>query len=239
MPQQAAAGDARIIERRIAMKVKDVMTHDVVTVRPETSLKDVARILSERRISGLPVVAEHGRVVGVVSEGDILFKERGSFEPTGLWTRLRDRHGAAEEQLKLEARTAAEAMTAPARTIPLWSTVSVAAAEMLEHHVNRLPVVGNDDRLLGIVTRADLVRAFVRPDAEIEQEIREHVLRDVLWLAVPDAVEVTVEEGEVTLTGSVDTRTEAEIAAEIVSRIPGVVEVHSTIGWHQDDDGHR
>jgi CBS-domain-containing membrane protein len=223
---------------RIAMKVKDVMTRDVVTARPETSLKEVARILSERRISGLPVVTEDGTVVGVVSEADILFKERGPSEPKGTWARLRGR-AATDEQQKLEAHTAAEAMTAPARTIALWSSVSIAAAEMLEHQVNRLPVVSNDGRLVGIVTRADLVRAFVRPDVEIEQEIREHVLNEVLWLAVPDAVEVAVDEGEVTLAGAVDTRTEAELAAQIVAKIPGVVEVHSTLGWHQDDDGRR
>jgi CBS-domain-containing membrane protein len=200
-PQQILSSS----KRRIAMKVKDVMTRDVVTVRPETSIKEVARILTEGRISGLPVVGEEGEVVGIVSEGDILFKERGPSERRGLRARLRARDGT-DEQRKLEARTAAEAMTAPARTIALWSPVSVAAAEMLEQHVNRLPVVDNRNRLLGIVTRSDLVRAFGRPDAEIEREIRANVLDDVLWLAVPDAVGVAVDEGKVTLTGSVDTR---------------------------------
>ncbi|HET8556558.1 MAG TPA: CBS domain-containing protein, partial [Gaiellaceae bacterium] len=113
------------------MNVKDVMTSDVVTVRPDTSLKDVATILTERRISGVPVVDEGGKVVGVVSEGDILFKERGPSERTGVLAWFADPYDV-EEQLKLAARTAAEAMTAPAKTIAPWRPVSSAAAEMLD-----------------------------------------------------------------------------------------------------------
>lgn len=220
------------------MKVQDVMTSEVVTVRPDTPLKEVARILAERRISGVPVVTEEGEVVGVVSEGDILFKERGPSERKGILAWLLDPYGM-EGQLKLEARTAAEAMTAPARTIAPWRSVSAAAAEMLEEGVNRLPVVDDEGRLVGIVTRADLVRAFVRPDEEIEREIREHVLRQALWLRDPDAVTVAVEGGKVSLGGSVDTRTDAELVSAFAARIPGVVEVESSIGWLEDDRGRR
>jgi CBS domain-containing protein len=212
------------------------MTSEVVTVRPETSLKDVAGILAERRISGVPVVAEDGEVVGVVSEGDILFKERGPSERKGILAWLFASHDA-EAELKLEARTAGEAMTAPAKTIAPWLSVSTAAGDMLEESVNRLPVVESDGKLVGIVTRADLVRAFVRPDAEIEQEIRRDLLQNTLWLRFPEAVTVSVDRGKVTLGGSVDTRAEAELVSTLVARIPGVVELDSSLRWRDDDGG--
>jgi CBS domain-containing protein len=215
------------------MKVKDVMTRDVVTVGPETSLKEVAEILAERRISGMPVVRADGEVLGVVSEGDILFKERGASQRKGTLSWLKDPYGM-EGLLKLEARTAGEAMTAPARTIAPWRALSAAAALMLEQHVNRLPVV-DDGELVGIVTRADLVRAFIRPDDEIEHEIRQGVLREALWLDSPERVTVAVEDGVVTLGGTVDARTDAELVATFAAKVPGVVGVDSSIGWLEDN----
>lgn len=217
------------------MNVQDVMTSEVVTVRPWTSLKEVAAVLAGRRISGLPVVDEDGAVVGVVSEGDILFKERGPAERKGMlaaW--LGDPHGP-DAQAKLEAQTAAEAMTAPARTISPWRPVSAAAAEMLDGSVNRLPVVDAGGRLVGIVSRADLVRAFVRPDAEIEREIREEVLERALLLESPESVTVLVDGGKVALSGSVHLRTDAEIVPVLVARVPGVVDVRTSIRWRLDN----
>jgi CBS domain-containing protein len=217
------------------MKVKDVMTSDVVSVRPETSLKEVARLLVERKISGVPVVTENDSVVGVVSEGDILFKERGPTESGRMLSWLMDASYKEEAQQKFEAQTAAEAMTTPAKTIPRWHSISGAAAQMIEEGVNRLPVVDNDGKLVGIVTRADLVRAFVRPDAEIEREIREDFLVETLWLRVPDRVAVSVDGGKVTLGGTVDTRSEAQLISALATKIPGVVEVESTVNWLQED----
>jgi CBS domain-containing protein len=216
------------------MNVKDVMTSDVVTVRPEASLKDVAAILTERRISGVPVVDEAGKVAGVVSEGDILFKERGPSERTGVLAWFADPYDV-EEQLKLAARTAAEAMTAPAKTIAPWRLVSSAAAEMLDEGVNRLPVVDEEGRLVGIVTRADLVRAFVRPDAEIAREIREKVLERALLLETAETVTVVVDGGKVTLDGFVELRADAELIPALVARLPGVVEVESSVHWRTEN----
>jgi CBS domain-containing protein len=221
------------------MKVADVMTSDVITVQPETSLKEVAAILAERRISGVPVVDQDGKIVGVVSEADILFKERGPLERKGMFAVFTDPTYGMGGQLKLEARTAAEAMTAPAQTIAPWRLVSSAAAEMLDHGVNRLPVVDDKGLLVGIVTRADLVRAFVRPDAEIEREIREDVLERALLLETSAAVTVAVDEGKVTLGGTMRTRTDAEIVPALVAKVPGVVEVDSSIGWREDNRKQR
>src|SRR5579875_1239476 len=100
-------------------------------------------------------------------------------------------------------------MTAPAKTIAPWRSLSAAAAQMLEEGIKRLPVVDSDGKLVGILSRADLVRAFARPDAEIEREIREDVLQRALWLATPEAVSVAVRDGRVELGGSAATRTDA------------------------------
>lgn len=219
------------------MKVREVMTRDVITVRMSTSLKEVARILAEHRISGLPVVGENGEVLGVISEGDILFKERGPAPRKGLLSSLLDPTGV-EEQLKLEARTAGDSMTAPAETIEPGRPVSEAAARMIEAGVNRLPVV-EDGELVGIVTRADLVRAFVRSDDEIEREIRDDILERTLWLRDPAAVRVSVDDGKVTLGGKVDTRADAELVSTFVAKIPGVIEIDSSLGWVENDRGRR
>jgi len=221
------------------MKVAEIMTGDVITVQPRTSLKEVAAILAERRISGVPVVEEDGKIVGVVSEADILFKERGPSERKGIFAVFTDPDYGMAGQLKLEARTAGEAMTAPAQTIAPWRQVWSAAVQMLDQGVNRLPVVDSEGRLVGIVTRADLVRAFVRPDAEIEREIREEVLEQALLLEQPAAVTIAVDEGKVTLSGTLPRRNDAELVATLVARIPGVIEVESSIDWREDNRKQR
>jgi CBS domain-containing protein len=206
------------------MIVAEVMTTDVVKVRPSTPLKQVAELLLSRGISGAPVVDAEGRVLGVVSETDILAKEQGSVDPRSLLHRLFS-PGARAEQAKLDATTAAQAMTSPAVTIRPSATIAEGAAAMLEHCVNRLPVV-DGPTLRGIVTRADLVRAFVRPDAEIAQQVQEEVLRRRLWIR-PEDVQVFVERGSVRLQGHVQSDKVARRVESLVRDLPGVVEVDS------------
>ena len=214
------------------MKIEDVMTRAVRTVEPGTPLKRVAEILSELGVSGLPVV-EDGRVVGVVSEQDILVKERAENPARrGLLGLLLD--GAAEVELKLHATTAGEAMTAPAITIAPGRPVAEAAARMIDERINRLPVVDDAGNLVGIVTRADLVRAFVRSDEEIRREIREEIIFRTLWIP-PERVSVTVEKGAVTLAGQVETKGDAELLPVFVQRVPGVVSVESRLTWQIDE----
>jgi CBS domain-containing protein len=218
------------------MNVEHLMTTDVVTVSPETSLKEVAAILDDRGISGLPVCDVEGQVVGVISEADILRKEEGRYPGRGSafdWL-----FGHSDEAVaRLAARTAGEAMSTPPITIDAGRPVAEAAQLMVDRSVNRLPVVYGD-RMVGIVTRADLVRAFRRTDEEIEREIREDVLLHTLWIA-PARLEIAVEDGEVTLTGKLETRTEAELAAGYVRRVPGVVAVHDALSWQVDDLARR
>jgi CBS domain-containing protein len=216
------------------MRVEDVMSTEVWTVRPDTLLKEAAQILAERRISGLPVVDELGHVVGVLSEGDILFKEAGPHKESFFerWLAL-PVPGLAE---KLVSRTVGESMTAPAVTIGPKRPLAEAANAMIDGGVKRLPVVDDQGQLIGIVTRADLVRAFVRSDEEIAKEIREDVIRRALWIE-PDAVQVVVEGGEVRLSGEVETKAEAELVPGFVQRVPGVVSVLSKLRWPAEDNG--
>lgn len=216
------------------MKVDDLMTRDVVAVRADTSLKEVARLLAERRVSGAPVVDEEGRVLGVVSEADILARERGAGrERFDLLAWLSEWNGETAND-KLAALTAGEAMSTPAVTIRAGESLTKAAAYLVDRGVNRLPVVGDDGRLVGILSRADLVRAFAREDAEIEREIREDVLVHALSIP-PGAVEVEVSGGEVTLSGRVETKELGELLLSLTSHVLGVVDVRSVVHWERAD----
>jgi len=215
------------------MKVKELMTENVLAVGPEAPLKDVAAILAEHRISGLPVISEQRMVLGVVSEADILIKERGPEARHGgliAWLLV----GGLPDDERLSARTSGEAMTSPAITIGAERHVSEAARLMTENGIKRLPVVDADHKLVGIVTRSDLVRAFARPDEEIEREIREDVVQRALWIE-DGALDVRVERGEVTLSGEVERRSDAELLPPFIGRVPGVVTVRSTLTWRWDD----
>lgn len=210
------------------MKVEELMQKDVVTVAPEASLKDVAVALVKNRISGMPVCDAEGHVVGVISDTDILYKERGRIErPGGPLAWLVDGTPYAEVT-KSWAKTAGEAMTAPAITITPGSAAAAAARLMLEKKVNRLVVIDRDEGLVGIVTRADLVRAFTRSDAEIVEEIRDDVLRRVLWVG-PETIEIDVRQGEVELAGELETNTDAAVLVSLVEKVPGVVSVRSSV----------
>jgi CBS domain-containing protein len=209
------------------VEIKDLMTRDVVFVAPETSLKDVARALVENGISGLPVCDADGRVLGVVSEADILFKEQGRAERHGLVDRILGEPPTVDSA-KARARTAGEAMTAPAITIRRTRPAAAAARLMVETGVNRLPVVSSEGKLLGIVTRADLVRAFTRPDKEIAAEIREEVLERVLWVR-SGTISVRVTDGEVELSGRLETSAEVAVLEKLVEMVPGVVSLRSAV----------
>jgi CBS domain-containing protein len=215
------------------MKVEDVMSRDVATVTPGTSLKHVAQILVERDISGVPVVDANGQVMGVVSETDLLAKERADPPARGgplAW--LVDPIEIIERR-KLGARVAGEVMTAPPVTISPYRNLATAAAVMLDNRVNRLPVVV-DGKLVGIVTRADLVRAFARSDAEVVQEIREDVLGRQMMLD-DYAVDVEVTGGDVVLSGVMGRRSQVELVPRLVARVAGVVGIENRLTWREDD----
>jgi CBS domain-containing protein len=216
------------------VRVGHVMTRDVVSVTPDTPLKDVAAALVERGISGLPVCDADGAVVGVLSEADLLVKQGGSPERSGGLFAWLVETASAPDLAKLRAHTAGEAMTSPAVTVETASPVSEAARTMVSLGVNRLPVV-EDGRLVGIVTRADLVRLFTRSDEEIARDIRQDVVKR-LWIA-PERIEIEVEQGEVVLRGEVDTEVEAGLLEKRIPLVAGVVGVRSELSWAVDRSG--
>lgn len=216
--------------------VREVMTTPVLSVRRTTPLKEVAQLLVENNISGLPVVDVDGTVLGVVSEADLLMKEAGEPAVTHRpLARVIGETRTSRAQLdKVHATRTADAMTAPAVTIESSRPISEAARLMTVRNINRLPVV-DDGRLTGIVTRADIVRAYARSDEELEDTIRQDVLHRSLWLD-PSSFEVHVKDGVASISGSVDRKSTAEMIRDATSVVPGIVEVDTSITWTMNDD---
>jgi CBS domain-containing protein len=203
--------------------VADVMTTKVIAVKRNADFKQIARVLRQFRVSACPVINDAGRVVGVVSEGDLLCKTADCDLPAGL-IRLRWKLG---EESKMTAVTAQQLMTSPAVTIRADAPINVAARIMRDRRVKRLPVVGTDGELIGIVTRADVLAVYDRPDADIRAEVMT-VLIGEFGLSAAN-FQATVSSGVVTLTGLVATaETELEIAARI-RHVEGVVAVRDRL----------
>jgi CBS domain-containing protein len=217
------------------MMVRDVMTTSVVSVNVATPLKDVAAALIEHGISGVPVVDDAGRVVGVVSEADFLFKESGPkvVKRHALTRLFGDSKSTQKHRAKLEATTAGEAMTSPPITVRANQPIAEAARLMTDRQVNRL-VVMDGDGLSGIVTRADLVRAFVRSDEELAEVIRQDVLLRILWLD-PAGFTVHVTRGVARVAGHTERRSTAELVESTIAMVPGIVSVQADITWSLDD----
>jgi CBS-domain-containing membrane protein len=216
------------------MRVSDVMTVDVATTMAETPLREAAQMLVDRGISGMPVIADDGSVIGVVSEADVLAKQRRAPEDGGNRV-SRLRHHAPDGQAKHEARRVGDAMSAPAITVVPFSSIAAAAGQMLDQDVNRLPVVDGAGRLVGIVTRADLVRAFARSDAQIAAEVREQVTFQQALSGDAGVIDVAVADGDVELRGALRRRSDADVLPRIVRLVPGVVEVRSQLSWQEED----
>ena len=217
----AASGPAHRAKR---WRVCDVMTAPAVSVTEHTSYKQIARLLSEHRLSALPVLSRGGRVIGVVSEADLLHKQerQHAARPGGMSWRLHRKAAA-----KARARNAGQLMTSPAVTIHPDAPVGSAARLLSRHHLRRLPVVDSGGHLLGIVSRRDLLSVFLRPDKEIAAEVRA-ALADVL-LADPAAVRVRVGQGLVSLSGQVAGDGQIAMATDLITAIDGVVAVRNEL----------
>jgi CBS-domain-containing membrane protein len=212
-------------------RVRDVMTREVVTVDEQESFKELAALMAECRVSALPVLDEGGRVVGVVSEADLLLKEEFPEGPAG-GRLFQGRHRM--ERAKAAGDTAVELMTAPAITIGPDATVAEAARLLHRHQIKRLPVVDPAGPLLGIVSRADLLKVFLRGDDQIAREVRQDVLLRALWVN-PDTVVVEVRDGVVTLIGQLERRSLIPIAVSLVRGLDGVVDVVDRLTFEVDD----
>lgn len=206
------------------MKVRELMTAEVVSVKPDASLREAAAKLVQHRVSGVPVLGRNGEVVGILSEADVIARASGGTSQGGPLSWLIDPEIADR---KMSAKVVHDAMSTPALTIAPTRPVHEAARKMITEGVNRLPVV-EDGRLVGILTRADIVRAFTRDDTELACEIRDDILRRTFWVE-PGCVTVTVDDGFVRLVGEVETEADTEMLPIFVSRVPGVVGVRADL----------
>jgi len=227
-PEAATAvGPPRSQPRRWARRVRDVMTMAVVTVDQLTPYKEIARLLAENRISGFPVLSAERHVVGVVTEANLLAEEEKR-----AWERVAiPGHGPQPQQHW--GLSAGELMSAPAITIGPDATVAGAARAMNDHHVRRLPVIDGDGRLLGIVSRRDLLSVLLRPDGDVAAEVRQ-VFEEMLP-ADPGIVAVAVQDGIVVLTGPPDAdRDLVAVAIRLAWGVDGVIDIIDRRG---DGDG--
>ncbi|AZQ39430.1 CBS domain-containing protein [Streptomyces cyaneochromogenes] len=211
--------------------VGELMTRDVVRARRDMPFKEIVRLLTENDITAVPVVDDRDHTVGVVSEADLLRKSAGQADPSG---RAPVPRLEAWERAKAEGARAEELMSAPAVCArPEWNVVE--AARLMEtRHVKRLPVVDEADRLLGIVSRGDLLRIFLRRDDAIRDEIAEDVLRRTMGLD-PSEVTAEVHEGQVSLRGSVEFRSLIPVIERLCRSVDGVVSVAEHITYRTDD----
>jgi CBS-domain-containing membrane protein len=201
------------------VQVVDVMTTDVISVTPDTPITNAARLMFRNRISGLPVCDETSCLVGIITEADFLRLELARQE--------------ADELAPIV--TVAEVMSDEVITIGPDAAIVDAARTMVIHDVNRLPVVDGEAKMLGIISRLDVVAVFTRPDDVIEDEIREDVLRRILFVD-PETVSVTVVNGVATFEGEIGTRRESRLLGELVRRLDGVMRVDNRLTWRIDDE---
>ncbi len=201
------------------MNVVDLMTTEVIAVSRDTGLREAARLMFRNRVSGLPITEPDGTLIGIITEADFLRLEV-------------ERQEGARDQ----AVTVGEVMSIGVVTVRPEMEIYEAAKIMAVQEVKRLPVVDDDNRLLGVISRADIVSIFTRPDDVIEDEIREDLLRRVLFID-PDDLRVSVTNGVVALSGEVGTRAEASMLEELTNRLDGVFGVETKLTWlHADVD---
>ena len=217
------------------MRVIDVMTTDVITVTPEVPLKDAARAMIRAGVSGLPVIDDDGLVVGIITEADFV-----EAEADRSWGRERPRllDAVFGERRPRAAQTVADAMSRNPLVIDHDSDITEAARKMTDHNVKRLPVVRPDGGIEGIISRADIMTAFARPDEAIAHEIENDVIQRVLMLD-PDEISITVTDGVVSLTGTVPNRSDARLLEELAGRLEGVTRVDANVTWAADDTKRR
>ncbi|MEU6017366.1 CBS domain-containing protein [Streptomyces sp. NPDC047515] len=184
--------------------VDDVMTHAVISVNRGAPFKDVVRAMRQWRISALPVVSDEGRVVGVVSEADLLLKAQGRDDSRAV--------------------SAGQLMTVPAVTVPRNASIAGAARLMARGHLKRLPVVDDGGSLVGVVSRGDLLKIYLRPDEDIAQELRELIMSRLIP-AGSATVYVHVSDGVVHLNGTIPDPSLSDVLVRVARTVPGVVDV--------------
>lgn len=200
------------------MQVLDVMSIDVITIDPDASIKEAARLMVEHRVSGLPVV-EAEKLVGIITEADFLDQ-----------TAAKGRVGMLTVHTESEPVTqkVGEVMTTHPHVVYQDASVTEVARAMSTHGVKRLPVVDNDGKLIGVISRADVMAAFCRPDDVIRDEIRHDLLERVLrW--DPETLDITVTDGVVSMRGTIPDGEDPQLLEELVRRMDSVVGVYAEL----------
>jgi CBS domain-containing protein len=200
--------------------VSDVMTHTVAAIGRKANFKEIVQLMEQWKVSALPVLEGEGRVIGVVSEADLLPKEEFRDGDPDRYTQLR----RLPDLAKAGAVTAEDLMTAPAVTVRANATLAQAARAMAHAKVKRLPVVDDMGLLEGVVSRGDLLKVFLRDDEDIAEEVRREVV-SYLFRAPLSPVRVQVHDGVVTLAGRVRDTSLVPVAARLVRAVEGVVDV--------------
>ncbi|MFE0172884.1 CBS domain-containing protein [Streptomyces sp. NPDC059002] len=194
------------------------MTHTVIAVGREAPFKEIVALMGQWKVSALPVLAGEGRVIGVVSEADLLPKEEFRDSDPSHFDELRRLLDLA----KAGGVTAGEVMSAPAVTVHPDATLPQAARIMARRHVKRLPVTDVHGLLQGVVSRSDLLKVFLRTDGELAEE----VTRTVTAVLFPDGgVTVAVESGVVTLGGTIRDKSLLPLVVRLTRAVEGVVDV--------------
>ncbi|MDR7481715.1 MAG: CBS domain-containing protein [Armatimonadota bacterium] len=232
-----SAEPPRTGRRLMQLRARDIMTAPVITAPPDATIRELVELMTARRISGVPIVSAAGELLGIVTEGDLLYKELAPRpeEPPGLVQRLLPFPGiaaAADRARKAEAVRASELMTSPVVTVAEDAPVHEIAALMTRHGINRVPVV-RDGRVVGIVSRNDVLKAFTRSDEELAAAIREALLHD-LWIDI-SRIQVTAHQGVVALDGRVERWSEKELAGKWAALADGVVRVENRLLYDLDD----
>ena len=209
--------------------VKDVMSTHVIAARESAPYKELAAMLRNQRVSAFPVIDEDNKVIGIVSETDLLTKE--ALE--GTVPRTLDSLTDQRVRSQVNAVTAADLMTTPPVTIGPDEPVSHAARLMYNQRVKRLPVISDDGMLIGIVTRSDVLSVYSRPDAEIQHEISQGLILGT-FLSDPDGFKVTVKDGIVTIEGEPESTAVGHDIIDVARHMEGVVAVRDRLSYPSD-----
>jgi CBS domain-containing protein len=214
--------------------VADVMSTTVISARPQDRFAHLTKLLHEAAIRAVPVVDPGGALLGVVSEADLMAAAaRADGDPAKRWWRPRHIHRHGPES-KAGATTADELMTTRVATVKPTTRLAAAARTMMDHHLAWMPVCDDAGRVVGVLSRSDVLTVFLRDDASIRAEIVDEVLGRIL-LTDPAAARVEVDGGVVTLTGELDTRLDTQVAVRLAERVEGVVAVVDQLRYRADE----
>jgi CBS domain-containing protein len=208
------------------------MTSHVHVASPLAPFKVLVRLIEENKVSAIPIVDQKGVPIGIVSETDLLLKERRhELESSSDLLHLNKRR---RERAKAAGTVASEVMTTPAITVAFDTSLGEAARHMQERNVRRLVVVDQNGRIAGIVSRSDLLQVFLRTDEELREEIVRSLIPAVM-LNQDDAIGVEVSWSIVTLTGEVDRKSDTALLSRATSELDGVVAVVNRLSYRWDD----